>query len=83
MRYPRRVAPSPKKRQDPNGYYGDWYCDASSRSDCDKQECPSWRNEFKYNEPRCDYAGAWVPIFYYYQGETYVPPGCTNHAASG
>lgn len=66
-----------------SAYYGDWYCDASKRTDCAVQECPSWQNEFKYNELQCGYGGATVPTFIYHQGETYVPPGCTNHAASG
>jgi hypothetical protein len=64
-------------------FYGDWYCDASKRTDCAVQECPSWQNEFKYNELRCGYTGASLPTFFYHQGETYVPSRCTNRTASG
>jgi hypothetical protein len=65
--------------------YSDWFCDMTTNSACTKltPECPSWKNEFRDNEIHCSYSGGSISTFAYSQGESYVPPGCTDHATQG
>jgi hypothetical protein len=64
------------------GFYSDWYNDPSQRCSpaqhTGNQECPSWRNWFRYNSLNCGYDGSDLPSFYFYQDRNCVPPGCDD-----
>ncbi len=45
-------------------------------------ECPSWENECRDNEMHCGYDGGSISTFTYFQGESYVPSWCEDHAAT-
>lgn len=65
-------------------FISDWWCDKSANPNCTKPggECPSWENAFRDNEMHCGYGGGTIATFQYFQGETYVPSWCVNHAAT-
>lgn len=63
-------------------FISDWWCDKSKLSACTKAsgECPSWENQFRKNQIHCGYGGKTAALFKYYQGVSYVPAWCVNHA---
>lgn len=73
------------------GQYSDFYQDKSDECtdspDHERQECPSWRNWFRYNTVGCGYDGTEISYFYFY-GKKYatqsekrdcVPSACTDY----
>ena len=66
-----------------SAFISDWWCDKSVNSACTKAsgECPSWENAFRDNELHCGYAGTNIDTFRYFQGESYVPSWCVDHAS--
>jgi|GEM_PF-1029511 len=57
--------------------YSEWYCDSSTRTDCTKPtpECPSWGNEYRFNQLVSSWTGGTLGAFRFHQSDTTA--GCS------
>ncbi len=70
------------KRTGSDGFFSNWYDDYEGKCGAGycNQECPSWRNWFRYNTLHCGFDGKDIPVFYYHRKPDCVPSACVDHS---